>query len=136
MVVAALVGSGCSGPEQKLGRGFTNMAEVTRGGEFQRAVEQDSVFMGSDVGFHTGAVQGVHHTIERVGMGVYEVVTFPFPPYSPILTKWVKPKPSYPDSFVPGNYSLPETDADQYLGFTGNEVGFWFPGSRLAMFAN
>jgi putative exosortase-associated protein (TIGR04073 family) len=136
LAVTALMVSGCAGPEQKLGRGLNNINEVTRGGEFQRAVEQDSLLLGSDAGMTTGIVQGIDHTAERVGMGLYEIVTFPIPPYQPVMTKYVKPKAAYPDAKVPGNYSIPETDADQYLGFTGNEIGFWFPGSRWTMFNN
>ena len=34
---AALLVSGCAGPEQKLGRGVNNMTEITRLGELRRS---------------------------------------------------------------------------------------------------
>ena len=80
----ALVAVGCAGPEQKLGRGISNTAEIVRGGEFSRSMEQHEYFGGPDNGFSIGFVDGVNHTFARTGLGLYEIVTSPIPPYGPV----------------------------------------------------
>ncbi len=130
----ALLGVGCAGPEQKMGRGIGNITEVARGGEFQRSVEQAGLFDGTDVGVATGMVRGVNRTLARTGVGIYEVVTAPLPPYGPVFTDYLSPKPLYPDSFHPRKWAGPTFAADQYLGFNGGDVAPWFPGSRFRVF--
>jgi putative exosortase-associated protein (TIGR04073 family) len=136
LALVAALGAGCAGPEQKMGRGIGNTFEITRGGEFQRSVEQDSLFGGTDTAFTTGFVQGFDKTLARTGVGLYEVVTFPLPPYHPVCTDYLSPRPLYPDSYHPRKWADPMFDADQYLGFSGGDVAPWFPGSRFRIFDN
>ena len=128
------LGAGCAGPEQKLGRGLGNSLEILRGGEFDRSVEQAQVFGGTDVSFTTGFVSGVNHTVARTGLGIYEVVTSPLPPYGPVWTSYLSPKPLYPDSYKPRAWDNGIADTDQYLGFSGGDVAPWLWGSRFRVF--
>jgi putative exosortase-associated protein (TIGR04073 family) len=147
--VAAL--TGCAGPERKFGRGVSNMSEIVRGGEMRRAQEQTELWDGGNQG-PTGFARGFTRTMTRTGIGIYEVVTFPIPPYGPLLTpkgklypdasiktrgnkNWggleLPENPVYPDSFklgLPGNSIF---DTDKLVGFSGGEVAPWFPGSRF-----
>jgi len=132
----ALVGAGCAGPEQKMGRGLSNMTEIIRGGEYDRSVEQASIFGGPDVGIATGVVSGVDKTLARTGVGIYEVITAPLPPYGPVWTSYLTPRPQYPDSFRPRKWSVGMNDTDHYLGFSGGDVFPLFPGSRFRIFDN
>ena len=136
LAMVAVLGVGCAGPEQKMGRGFANMTEVIRGNEFQRSVEQSATFDGPDVGFSTGFARGVNRTLARTGVGIYEVVTAPFPPYGPVWTDYLSPKPLYPDSYRPRKWADSMFDTDYSLGFSGGDVAPWFPGSRFRIFDN
>jgi putative exosortase-associated protein (TIGR04073 family) len=135
-VALALIGAGCTGPEQKMGRGISNMTEIVREGEFERSVEQASLFGGTDTGFATGMVQGFDRTIARTGIGIYEVVTFPIPPYRPLATDYLSPKPLYPDNYRPRKWSDAMFDTDRMVGFSGGDVAPWFPGSHFSVFDN
>jgi putative exosortase-associated protein (TIGR04073 family) len=134
--LAALLGAGCTGPETKLGRGFSNATEIVRMNEMQRSVEENGLFYGTDVGVATGVVQGFDRTLARTGLGIYEVVTFPLPPYHPVLTGYLAPAPQYPDSFAPRKWSEPVFYTDYSLGFSGGDIAPWFPGSRFRVFDN
>jgi putative exosortase-associated protein (TIGR04073 family) len=131
-----VLGAGCAGPEAKLGRGFSNITEPTRLAEFSRAEEQASLINGTDTGFATGFVQGVNKTLVRTGVGAYEIVTFPLPPYRPVCTKYLNPSPQYPDAYHPRKWADPMFDADHYNGFSGGDVLPWFPGSKFRVFDN
>jgi putative exosortase-associated protein (TIGR04073 family) len=145
--------TGCAGPEDKFGRGLNNMTEIVRGGEMHRAMEQTALWDGPNSQRTTGFARGFTRTMARTGIGIYEVVTFPIPPYKPLLT----PKyPLYPDPSVKttrypwGGLTLSEhpnfpavyapgiesglMDTDTYLGFSGGEVAPSFPGSRFKLF--
>jgi len=132
--LGALLAAGCAGPEQKMGRGFGNMTEIVRGGEMQRGIEQGSLFSGTDTGFTSGFVQGFDKTMARTGVGIFEVVTFPFPPYHPVCTDYLSPRPNYPDSYRPRKWADPTMDTDHYIGFSGGDVAPWLPGSRFRLF--
>jgi putative exosortase-associated protein (TIGR04073 family) len=134
--LVAVFASGCAGPEQKLGRGVSNSLEVTRMGEMRRSVEQTAIFDSPSTGYTTGFIHGVDKTVARTAMGVYEIVTFPIPPYHPIGTKYVKPGPIYPESYKPGKISSSLFDTDTYMGFSGGEVAPFIPGSRFKIFDN
>ena len=82
---AAMFVTGCAGPEQKLGRGISNTFEIVRMGDMRRSIEQNEIFDPYD-GFTTGMVSGFDKSITRTGVGIYEVVTAPIPPYHPVLT--------------------------------------------------
>jgi putative exosortase-associated protein (TIGR04073 family) len=148
--VAAL--TGCAGPESKFGRGVNNLSEAVRGGEMRRAKEQTGLWDGPGQG-PTGFARGFTRTVTRTGIGLYEVVTFPIPPYRPLLApqsrlypdpsiKTRKPnwgglelpeKPVYPDSYKPGLAAYGLFDTDHSIGFSGGEAAPWIPGSRFTV---
>jgi len=148
--VAAL--TGCAGPENKFGRGVSNLSEAVRGGEMRRAKEQTALWDGPGQG-PTGFARGLTRTVTRTGIGLYEVVTFPIPPYRPLLApkgplypdpsvKTRKPnwgglelpeRPVYPDSYKPGLAANGLFDTDHSVGFTGGEAAPWIPGSRFTV---
>src|SRR5262245_8809343 len=96
-VSALAVLTGCAGPENKFGRGLSNMSELVRLGEMQRSVEQTGLWDGPTASHTTGVARGLTRTLARTGIGIYEVVTFPLPPYEPVL---VPKGPLYPDPSV------------------------------------
>ena len=152
LAVAAVVAlTGCAGPEQKFGRGMNNLTEIARGGEMRRSIEQTTLWDGPTQGATTGWARGFTRTMARTGIGLYEVVTFPLPPYRPVM---VQKGPLYPDPSVAtrkptwGGLELPETparpasesvrfpdngtfDTDDQLGFSGGAIGF---GNRFSVF--
>lgn len=134
LALAAALAAGCAGPEQKFGRGLGNTFEVARGGEFSRGVEQGNLFGGPDTGITTGFAQGFDKTMLRTGVGIYEIVTFPIPPYGPVCTDYLSPRPAYPDSYHPRKWADSILATDHYLGFSGGDVAPWFPGSRFRIF--
>jgi putative exosortase-associated protein (TIGR04073 family) len=139
--LAALLTSGCAGPEQKLGRGINNSLEFARLGELRSSIEQTAVFDTPGQPYYTtGFIRGFDRTVERTGVGLWEVVTFPFPNhkdyYGPIDTAHLTPNPTYPESYKPGLISDPMFDTDTYTGFSGGDVAPWFPGSRFSVFDN
>src|SRR5882757_8944149 len=95
--------AGCTGPEQKLGRGLSNTFEIVRWGEFRRSVELNTVEPLPGTGYF-GVVHGIDRTLARTGLGVFETVTFPIPTptYRPIFTKYFEPDPVFPESYKPG----------------------------------
>src|SRR5271163_1957765 len=104
IALAAFFGFGCAGPENKLGRGLSNSYEIVRMGEMRRAYEQavinddggltkvDGGYRAySGTGYTTGIVRGFDRSITRTGLGLYEIITFPIPPYHPVLTSYLTP---------------------------------------------
>ena len=136
VALAALFASGCAGPEAKLGRGMSNFAEVARGGEWRRSVEQTAVFESPEAGYTVGFVRGFDRSMARTGVGLYEIITFPFPPYHPVFTKYLAPTPVYPDNYTPGLWSDSMFDTDTYVGMSGGDVAPFVPGSRFHVFDN
>ncbi len=134
--LAAVFTSGCAGPEQKLGRGMGNTFEVVRMGEMRRSIEQTAVLDSPGAGYTVGAVRGFNRSLARTGLGVFEVVTFPLPPYHPICTRYLKPEPAFPESYKPGLISDSMFDTDTYTGFSGGDVAPFIPGSRFKIFDN
>jgi putative exosortase-associated protein (TIGR04073 family) len=134
--LAAVFTSGCAGPEAKLGRGMSNVVEPVRMGEIRRSVEQTAIFESPSAGYTAGMVNGFDHTVARTAMGVYEVVTFPLPPYKPLFPRYIKPTPVYPESYKPGRISEGVFDTDTYMGFSGGDVAPFIPGSRFRVFDN
>jgi putative exosortase-associated protein (TIGR04073 family) len=126
--------SGCAGPEKKLGRGFSDTIEFTRLGDMRRSVEQTAIFESPSAGYTAGVIHGFDKSVQRTVLGVFEIVTFPIPPYDPILTKYVKPGPQYPESYKPGLISSSTFDTDTYMGFSGGDVAPMIPGSRFRVF--
>jgi putative exosortase-associated protein (TIGR04073 family) len=134
VLAVGLFATGCAGPEKKLGRGINNMAEVIRWGELRRSREYAGVWQGPAGANGSGLVSGFNRSMARIGVGLYEVVTFPIPSYDPVMTHYLSPTPVYPDSYKPG---LPD-DAifatDTYLGFSGGDLAPIVPGSRFSVF--
>ena len=95
-----LLTSGCAGPEAKLGRGMSNFAEIARMGELRQSVEQTAVFESPDAGHTVGFVRGFDRSLERTGVGIFEIITFPFPPYHPIF-RYLSPDPFIPTITLP-----------------------------------
>ena len=135
-VALVTLASGCAGPEDKLGRGFSNTFEIVRMGEVRRSIEQTAVFDSTSSAFTTGAIRGLDHSAARFGLGLVEIVTFPIPPYAPIWTSYVTPGYVGPESYKPGLYSDSMFDTDTYTGFSGGDVAPFIPGSRFAVFDN
>ena len=127
--------SGCASPEQKLGRGLTNTGEIIRWGEVRRSVEQSRLF---DDAPTTGFIVGMERTFARTGLGLYEVVTFPFPTpghgYDPLFADYLVPGRVYPDSYTPAMMEDATFATDTNVGFSGGDVLPFFPGSRFRIF--
>lgn len=136
VALAAVFMSGCAGPEQKLGRGISNSAEIIRGGEWRRSVEQTAVFDSPEAGRTVGLVSGLNKTLVRTGVGVYEVITFPIPPYHPIFTNYISANPAFPDNYRPGLPADPLYDTDTYVGMQGGDIAPLVPNSRFQVIDN
>ena len=134
-VLAAALFTGCTGPEQKLGRGLSNTYEIVRWGELRTSVEQNAI-MGRPGDGYYGLIHGFDRSLQRAGLGVYEVVTFPLPSYNPIATRSFAPDPVFPQSYKPDVVSDPLFDTDTYTGFSGGDVAPFVPGSRFQVFEN
>jgi len=134
--LAAVFTSGCTGPEEKLGRGMSNTFEVARMGEIRSSVEQTAIFVSPSAGYTFGVIHGFDRTVARTAMGVYEVATFPLPPYQPVFTSYIRPGPVFPESYKPGRVSEGLFDTDTYMGFSGGDVAPFIPGSRFRVFDN
>ena len=135
-VAAALYVTGCASPEEKLARGISNVHEAVRLGDMRRTIEQTSVIDSPSEGATLGLIRGFDRSVSRVGVGIYEVVTFPFPLYRPVLTKYLTPEPVYPDSYKPGLLSDTIFETDTYAGFSGGDIAPFLPGSRFKVFDN
>ena len=134
--IAGLMAAGCAGPEQKLGRGMNNTLEIVRWGEMNRSVEQAALFDAPSQAHTTGLVRGFNRTIARTGAGLFEIATFPIPPYRPVAQNYLSPNPVYPDCYKPGPGASPVIATDSNMGFSGGDVFPWAPGSRFRVFDN
>ena len=126
--------AGCANTEQKFGRGMNNMFEIVRGGEFRRTMEQTGLFDSPDSAYTTGFIRGINRTMTRTGIGVYEVVTAPFPPYDPVYTDSFAPGPVYPDNYSPDLLEDSMFATDTYTGYSGGDTLPFIPGSRFQIF--
>jgi putative exosortase-associated protein (TIGR04073 family) len=133
LVIAALA-SGCANVERKFGRGMANSYEIVRGGEFRRTMEQTALFNGPDAAYTTGFVRGINRSLARTGIGIYEVVTAPIPPYGPVFTDHFAPGPVYPDNYAPGLIDDSMFATDTELGYSGGDILPFIPGSRFRVF--
>ena len=134
IVLSAGLFTGCANAEKKFSRGLNNTWEIVRAGELRRSIEQTALNDGSDAGFSSGFIRGLNRTLARTGIGIYEMVSAPFPPYDPVATNYLTPHPVYPDNSVPNlmEDSLFATDAN--IGFAGGDVAPMIPGSRFRIF--
>ena len=131
---AAVFASGCANVENKFGRGMSNTYEIVRGGEFRRSMEQSALAQGGDFAYTTGFIHGFNRTLGRTGIGIYEVVTAPFPPYGPVCTDTFAPGAVYPDNYTPGVVADSMFATDTELGYSGGDVVPFIPGSRFRIF--
>lgn len=152
VAAAAAVFTGCAGPENKLGRGLNNMTEFARMGEIRRSMEQTTMWDGSQTVRTTGFLRGLNRSFARTGIGLYEVVTFPIPPYSPVFApksglypdpsvsvvgnkSWgglrLAEKPVYPSVYTPGAFTDSMFEPDSTLGFSSGDPFPMVPGSRF-----
>jgi putative exosortase-associated protein (TIGR04073 family) len=134
VLVACSLAAGCAGPERKFGRGVSNMFEIVRLGEMRRTMEQSALFAGPEAGYFGGLFSGLNRSLARTGVGVYEVVTSPFPSYDPVLTWYLSPTPVYPDNYSPDLMEDSLFATDTNLGFSGGDVNPFVPGSRFRVF--
>jgi putative exosortase-associated protein (TIGR04073 family) len=140
--VGAFLAGGCASPpggfgfEQKFGRGLRNVTEFARLGEIRRSMEQTALMDGPNVGYTTGFIKGFNRSLVRTGVGVYELVTAPFPSYDPVFTDYMTVNPVYPASYVPHLVAGPTFGPDVSLGFSGGDVAPFIPGSRFRIFDN
>jgi hypothetical protein len=72
--------------------------------------------------------------LARTGIGIYEIVTAPFPPYDPVATSYLSPGPVYPDSYTPNIVEDSTFSTDANLGYSGGDVMPIVPGSRFRIF--
>jgi putative exosortase-associated protein (TIGR04073 family) len=128
---AGVLVTGCAGPEQKLGRGINNMTELARGGEVRRSVEQTAIWEGTEKAYTTGFIRGMNRSFARTAVGMFEVLSFPFPPYDPIF---LPSEPVFPDSYRPNLIADPMFGPDASLGFSGGDIVPFIPGSRFRIF--
>jgi putative exosortase-associated protein (TIGR04073 family) len=138
LAAVAMIGTlatGCANMQNKLGRGFSNTTEIVRLGEMRRTMEQTALFDSPDVAYSSGLVRGFSRSLTRTGIGVFEVATFPIPPYGPLFTGRFSPTPVYPDNFKPGLVSDSMYDTDTLIGYGGGDVAPRIPGSRFGVFS-
>jgi putative exosortase-associated protein (TIGR04073 family) len=134
VAVAGIMATGCANTEKKFGRGMSNLVEPLRLGELRRSMEQTALFDGPDVSYGVGFIRGLNRTLARTGLGAYEMVTAPIPPYDPICTDYLSPTPVYPDSYTPNLVEDSAFATDTNLGFSGGDVMPFAPGSRFRIF--
>jgi len=126
--------SGCANVEDKFSRGCSNMMEFARLGEIRRSMEQTALFDEPGSHYTLGFVRGFDKSLVRTGVGVYEIVTCPIPPYDPVLTDYITPNPVYPDCYAPGLIAGSTFETDTHMGFSGGDVAPFIPGSRFKVF--
>jgi putative exosortase-associated protein (TIGR04073 family) len=137
LIMAGALLSGCAYTdkvETKFGRGVANTADIVRAGEFRRSMEQTALFQGPETAYSTGFFRGINRTLSRTGIGIYEVVTAPIPPFHPVATDHFAPGPVYPDNYNPGVVADSAFATDTLLGFSGGPVLPMVPGSRFTIF--
>jgi putative exosortase-associated protein (TIGR04073 family) len=136
-VIAGTLASGCrtcDNIERKFGRGMSNTYEIVRLGDFRRTMEQTALFEGPEYAQTTGFVKGLNKSLARTGIGIYEIITSPFPPYHPVATDYLSPGPVYPDNYAPGIIADSMFATDTHVGFSGGDVAPFIPGSRFTIF--
>ena len=131
IAAAAVVLTGCAGPERKFSRGLNNVTEFARRGELRRSVEQTALWEGNDQAYSLGFMRGLNRSFVRTGVGLFEILTFPIPGYDPIF---LPEQPVYPDANKPNFISDPSWGPDSHLGFSGGDVAPMITGSRFGIF--
>ena len=99
-------------------------------------MEQTALLDGPDMAYTTGFIRGFNRSLARTGIGIYEMVTAPFPPYDPVFTDYLTVNPVFPESYKPHLLADPTFGPDTSLGFSGGDIAPIFPGSRFRIFDN
>jgi putative exosortase-associated protein (TIGR04073 family) len=133
-LAVASFGSGCASAEKKFGRGMRNSTEIVRMSDLRRTVEQDALFEHPEYGYTTGFIKGLNRTLARTGIGIYEMITAPIPPYGPVAPNYLSPDLNYPDNYRPSLMEDSMFATDSNLGFSGGDVAPMVPGSRFRIF--
>jgi putative exosortase-associated protein (TIGR04073 family) len=136
LAVVATFTSGCKGPEEKLGRGVRNTCDIVRLGGLREEMTDTAVWDSPSDAATTGVVKGVDKTLARTGVGIYEIVTFPFPPYRPVCTKYLSPEPGYPANYTVDLADGPLYHNDSNIGFSGGTIAGFVPGSQFDVLGN
>ena len=136
IVLLAVLVTGCTGAEKKFGRGVNNLYEPIRLAEMRRSIEQTSYENPGTANYSHGVIRGLNRTLARTGVGIYEIITSPFPSYDPVFTDYLAPIPQHPDSYKPGVFADSIFDTDTSIGFSGGDVAPFIPGSRFRVFDN
>jgi putative exosortase-associated protein (TIGR04073 family) len=134
LAVVTVLSSGCAKIERKFGRGVSNVLEPVRLGEMRRSVEQTALNEGPEVAYTYGFFRGLNRTLARTGVGIYEMVCAPFPPYDPVWTSYLTPNAPFPDNYRPMIMEDSLFATDTNLGFSGGDVAPYVPGSRFRIF--
>jgi putative exosortase-associated protein (TIGR04073 family) len=134
LALASTFLSGCASATAKLGRGMSDTFDIVRLGEFRRTNEQSYLWNGPDSVYGTGFVHGLGRTLVRTGLGVYQVVTFPIPPYDQPFSDTYPKGPIFPDNYAPNVVEDSMFVTDSNLGFGGGDVLPMAPGSRFRIF--
>ncbi len=107
------------GPTRKLGRGVANIAfGVTEVPETANEINERD---GNAAGFTYGVFRGLGRAFFRVGIGFYEVFTFPFPTYRGSY----RPPYKLQTPWINGGYEEfpPELGFDSRLRYTRSYIG-------------
>ena len=134
LAVGGALLAGCESTERKLGRGMTNTMELIRMGEARRTVEQTALFEGPSVGYSYGLIHGLNRSLCRTGIGLYEVVTCPLPPYDQPFSDRFPVGVVSPDSYQATLVEDANFATDTNLGFSGGDLTPFVPGSRFRVF--
>ncbi len=134
VIVLAALAAGCANTEQKFGRGMANTGEILRWGEMRRSMEQSAIYDGPEVAYTAGFIRGFNRSLARTGIGIYEIVTAPIPPYDPVFTNYLSPKPVYPDNYRPELVEDSMFATDTNLRFSGGSILPMIPGNRFRVF--
>lgn len=135
--LVAVLATGCAGPEQKLGRGISNVTEFVRLGEIRRSMEQANLYGSADAAYTAGFFKGFNRSLVRTVVGAFEVATFPIPSYEPFLGPdnvyfpGMSVEPVYPEANRPRFISDSSWSPDTYLGFSGGDIAPMIPGSKF-----
>jgi putative exosortase-associated protein (TIGR04073 family) len=131
VLLLAVLATGCANVERKFGRGMANTKEIVRWGEYRRTMEQSSLFNSPEYTYTTAGIHGFNRTLARTGIGIYEVITAPFPPYGPVCTRHFSPEPVFPDNYRPDIMADSMFETDTHIGFSGGPIAPGIPGNRF-----
>ncbi len=134
LAVLALLATGCANTETKFSRGIRDVTEFARLGEIRRSMEQTYLTDGPEASYTTGFVKGFTKSLALTGVGVYEIVTAPFPSYDPPFPDYLPANPEYPDSYKPRIFAGSTYETDTFVGFPGGDIAPFVPGSRFSIF--